>query len=383
MFEINLVPDVKAEMIKAQKMRNLVYFVSGTVAAIAIGFVVLLVTIKAGQDIKLSTQDNQLELLSGKLEEYDGLDEILTVQSQLSNLEAIGNNKKMLSRIFMILAAFMPSGDDEVTISKLDVDLDGATLNVEGQAKAGATTDGLNYRVLEAFKKQIGATKYDYGRYVDKNGNEIPTMCIDDVDSTGIPYSEVGEKNRVYLYAWWNKGKKGCDPSKGSSEMGEEDGEGNKTTETDERVKIYRTPRNNGTEDDWYEKGYMTLDGEISRIEHFESQCISWTGTMVGSKAEWKDKNECDLADLEAGYTDGVDVSNSSNGRETGGDLVLRFEATVYLNPEVLSYRNKHLIAIAPTGKTNVTDSYNQIKQMFSEKAMDCEEGDTACKGGK
>ena len=41
MYEINLVPDVKAEMIKAQKTRNLVFFVCGAISAMAIGMVIM------------------------------------------------------------------------------------------------------------------------------------------------------------------------------------------------------------------------------------------------------------------------------------------------------------------------------------------------------
>ena len=129
MFEINLVPDVKAEMIRAQKMRNLVFFMATVVSIIALGLVLLLFSIKAGQDIILNGKDAQLELMSAKLEDFDGLDELLTVQSQLANLDVIKNNKMLLSRVFTALSSLlaMPNGD-EVTISSLNVNMQEGSL---------------------------------------------------------------------------------------------------------------------------------------------------------------------------------------------------------------------------------------------------------------
>ena len=37
------------------------------------------------------------------------------------------------------------------------------------------------------------------------------------------------------------------------------------------------------------------------------------------------------------------------------------------------------MLAIAPSGRHNVTDSYSQIQSMFGEKASECAEGDEAC----
>ena len=120
----------------------------------------------------------------------------------------------------------------------------------------------------------------------------------------------------------------------------------------------------------------MKEDGSISGIEHFESECNNYSLVqMTGGSMKPVIVNECLLA------PDGVTVANSSNGRESGGGLVLRFTATVYLDPEVFAFNNKHMVAIAPSGGINVTDSFVQIGNMFSERAMDCEEGDTSCRG--
>ena len=76
----------------------------------------------------------------------------------------------------------------------------------------------------------------------------------------------------------------------------------------------------------------------------------------------------------------GIVITESSNGRDSTNELVLRFAANITFAPEVFQFNNTHMIAIAPSGQRNVTDSYVQIQSMFGQRAADCAEGDTACK---
>ncbi|MBR3131561.1 hypothetical protein IKG31_03220 [Candidatus Saccharibacteria bacterium] len=377
MFEINLVPDVKAEMIKAQKKRNGVVFASVAISIVAAAIVVVLLGIKVGQDITINGQDTRLEAMSKTIKGYQGLGNLLTVQKQLSDLQSISENKRLLSRVFTVLHSIVQQENgDEIKISAIDVDMENATLMFDGQADAGPTTDGIDYRVLESFTKSIKLMKYDYGRYVDKNGEEIPTMCIFESGNDGVPYTDENG-----IYAVWAKGVEGCDPSAFPEESFEEDdptksASGSSSTysakmqiqEVDltqpidgvKLVKIYRTPQF----DDWYRKGYMTTDGTIEKIEHFRSECITYSAAEVGGKLKWQSVNlECDMS------PDGLTVENSSNGKQTGGNLVLMFNATLYLNPEVFNFSNKHMITILPSGHQNVTDSFVQVGDMFAERA--------------
>jgi len=370
MYEINLVPDVKAQMIAAQKKRNVVFFAAAAVAAIAAGLVVILMGVKFGQDLKLSDQDSKLELMSSTIEKYDGLDELLTVQKQLADLQTISDNKKMLSRVFTVLHSLLEQeNDDEIKISSLDVNMLTSDLTFDGQADAGATTDGIDYRVLESFKKSIALMKYDYGRYVDKNGQQIPTMCIFETGTSGAPFRDTNGN----IYAIWAKAVEGCDPSKVAQESDDGNDFNNETVDAMQiqnvdltqpadgvnLVKIFRTPQFS----EWYRKGYMDTSGTVSNIEHFESQCISYSGTESGSTVNWSSTNECDMS------PDGIEINNSSNGKQAGGKLVLMFSAVLHINPEVFSFNNKHMITITPSGRQNVTDSFMQVGDMFAERA--------------
>ncbi len=64
-----------------------------------------------------------------------------------------------------------------------------------------------DYRVLESFKKGAELTKYDYGRYVDADGEEIPSRCMIEAKPDGATYMDA-EGN---IYAYQMIGEYGCD----------------------------------------------------------------------------------------------------------------------------------------------------------------------------
>ena len=215
-YEINLVPAVKAQMIKALKLRNLVLFICIVVSASAVGVVLVLFGIKGGQDIAIANQDGKLATMSAKLLGYEELGDLVTIQNQLDKLQDLSQNKTVLSRVCGALGVMLPAGDDVVQLSELRVDLSTNALRMEGQADA-RVDPLIDYRVLESFKKGVELTKYDYGRYVDANGTEIPTWCINEAGLDGSAYRE-GDS----YYAWWDLSTEGCAAVKQGETVDEE-----------------------------------------------------------------------------------------------------------------------------------------------------------------
>lgn len=435
-YEINLVPEIKRQMIKAMRFRNIMLFVCIILASVAGATVVIMGGIWESQNISMSVQDGKLKTMSEKLKSYDSLSEFLTIQTQLNDLEEINNNKKVLSRVFPIVSTILPEGPDTIEISELSVDLSTNTIRFDAQADA-KVSPYIDYRVLESFKKGVSLMKYDYGRYVDEQDNEIPTRCLVETNADGellVEKESVATSTVEYTYAYWLKGKKGCDPSRDDATEEEEDEEqtgnnsgvsnavnqmlsefsvGNEEVTMENLVsdvveaedvqdafnrkldelddygkslmydqlnsgikmedvtveKIYRSPRFS----EWYKNGNMNEQGEIFNVPHFNSGCITYTGgPAAGGGMKWTSSNDCMLAIEEPSIRD------SSNGRDSNGNLVLRFNATITLNGEVFKFTNKHILAISPTGQ-NVTDSYRQIEGMFAERAADCSDTDVIC----
>ena len=123
----------------------------------------------------------------------------------------------------------------------------------------------------------------------------------------------------------------------------------------------------------------MDLDGNISNVEHFISTCYTYVGDITASKAnpKWSESNKDCL--LVPDGENGIIITDSSNGRGEDGELVLRFSSTITFDPAVYIFNNTHMLAIAPSGRRNVTDSYVQIQAMFGERAADCDPNDTTC----
>ena len=449
--EINLVPDIKNDMIRTLKLRNLVFFISIVVGITCAVVLAVLGSIVGGQEIAKTGKETTLKLMSAKVENSaDDLKDYLTIRDQLSDLKNITGQKQVLSRTFNILGALLPTGADTIKISELTVNLanENPTFSFDAQADAGREPF-IDYNVLDSFKKSMEYMYYDYGTYVDKDDNEIPAYCIIETGEDGETLRENGS-----YYAYWTIAEEGCNPgdaeyqdpvdedgnpielvndeeeeeteqnsdsgnstlnnvlgntnvnSRNSNSDNDEDENSDdedvdsgsssssssnsnskkrvskdayETTVFDDTqvVKIWRTPQF----EEWYKDEHIDLSGQISGIPHFNSQCITYSGTLDEKDSKtikWNDDKTCHLVPSNNNES-GIKISDSSNGRGAGDELVLRFSAVITLDPAVYQFNNFHMLAIPPADRVNVTDSYVQIQNMFSEPARACDPTDTAC----
>ena len=387
--EINLVPDIKDEMIKTLKLRNFIFFICLVVAIASVGVTALIGLIAGGQKLALDGKKTTIDNLSSKLNSYSDLNEFLTIKDQLGNISTLTSNKKVMSRTFEILSAILPTGANTITLSELTVDLTGEQPAFSFTATADAGEEPfIDYNVLDSFKKSMRYLRYDYGNYVDKNGQAIPAYCMIERGTDGAVLNDSSKG----IYAYWTINRTGCKPKTDTSEATDDSDSSEKANssttgysteeyEGEQVVRIWRTPQFS----DWYKETeqagqpYMSLDGQISNVPHFVSSCITYSGDNSQSSAnpKWTSTNEaCWL--VPAG-SDGLVVTESANGRNSKEDLVLSFSATLAFSPEVYKFTNYHLLALAVSGRHNVTDSYVQVQSMFGEKAARCAEGDEAC----
>ena len=368
---------------------NFIFFLCIIVAAASVGITLIFGLIMGGQQIALESKKTTLDNLSAKLNSYSDLSDFLTIKDQLGNISSLSGNKQVLSRTFGILSAIIPTGADTITISELSVNLSSEqpTFTFDAQANAGKEPY-IDYNVLDSFKKSMQYMRYDYGDYVDKDGNTIPAYCMIESGTDGATFRDADRG----IYAFWTINGEGCNPASNTSD----DTSSNSDTDADSEsspssnssatysfeeydgqqvVRIWRTPQYV----EWYNNGYMSLEGAISNVPHFRSACITYSGdnSQNSSSPTWTDTNENCLL-VPAGL-DGIKISDSSNGRGASDELVLRFSATISFAPEVYAFTNHHVLAVPPSRRYNVTDSYVQIQAMFGERAADCAEDDTAC----
>lgn len=190
MIEINLVPDVKQELLKAQRVRASVISVAIFVGMISIGVVVVLaIWVFAVQTARGVLSDNTIKNESQKLSQVQDVSNTLTIQNQLSKLADMHNSKSIDSRIFDILTTINPPKPNNVAITNLSLDSSTSTIKIEAQAVNG-------YPALDVFKKTIDATKFQF----TQNGEKQSVPLAADMSDSDRSYGEDASGAKVLRF---------------------------------------------------------------------------------------------------------------------------------------------------------------------------------------
>ncbi len=155
MIEINLIPDVKKELLKANKTRNFVVTISIFVGVGALALVAVLGLILGGQNITIGELNKSIVKKSSQLGEVEDLNKMLTIQNQLAAIPGLNDGKPITSRVLGLLDVINASSADEIEISNLNLDVETNTLTIEGQTPAG-------YPAIEAMVKTINKATLSY-----------------------------------------------------------------------------------------------------------------------------------------------------------------------------------------------------------------------------
>jgi len=156
MIEINLVPDVKQELIKAQRIRATVISFSIIIGIAAVAAVTLLaIYAYAFQGIRSASLDTEISKQSGELSKVTDLSKTLTIQNQLTKISQLRDDIKINSRVFDVIGAIIPPSPNEVQISNLLIDSTAGTITIEGQA-------ANSYAAVEVLKKTIEGANVTY-----------------------------------------------------------------------------------------------------------------------------------------------------------------------------------------------------------------------------
>ncbi len=174
MIEINLVPDVKQELIKAQRVRSTVISVAIIVGIIALAIVTLLAVYVFGVQVVRSNIDSDA-ITSGnaQLAKVEDLSKTLTIQNQLTKITSLHDSIKVDSRLFDVLNAIIPPAPNDVQISNLYVDSSVDQIKIEGQA-------ANSYAAVEVFRKTIEGAQVNYS-----DGTTQQTVALASNVSTG------------------------------------------------------------------------------------------------------------------------------------------------------------------------------------------------------
>ncbi len=135
MVQLNLLPDIKIEYIKSRSQKRFVMLLSTLVISISLGIVVFLALIVYGyQNTRLSALEDNIQEKSSELSNTPGLNEILTIQNQLSALDTLHAEKPAVDRLPKYLSQIIIS---TAVLEDITIDLTTNTISISG------TTDSL------------------------------------------------------------------------------------------------------------------------------------------------------------------------------------------------------------------------------------------------
>lgn len=138
MIQLNLLPDVKLEYIKAQRSRRLISTIAIAVAIGSVAILVLLVLANGLQRKHLSDLTKDITKESAQLQQKQDVSRILTVQNQLQSLTALHAGKPAAYRLFTYLNQVTPV---QVAINSFNADFTQQTVTIAGSADALASVN--------------------------------------------------------------------------------------------------------------------------------------------------------------------------------------------------------------------------------------------------
>ncbi len=191
MIEINLVPDVKQELIKAQRVRATVISFAIVIGLISVATVTLLAVYVFGvQTVRSNLAGESIKKGASQLANVADLSKTLTIQNQLTKISAMHSDKKIDSRIFAVLGAIIPPAPNDVKVSNLSIDANAGKITIEGQASN-------SYAAVEVFKKTVEGAQI---KFTDDQGDQKLTLASN-VSTGDTSYGEDSTGAKVLRFS--------------------------------------------------------------------------------------------------------------------------------------------------------------------------------------
>lgn len=142
MVQLNLLPDLKKEFIKAQKTKGKVIAISVlvTLAAVVLS-VALFAYVNFAQQFQINLISSDIAKKEEELKSVENIDKYLTIQNQLASIDQLHANKGAYSRLFTFLNTLNPGAPNNVTLNSAQLVADQKATVFEGTT---TTFEALN-----------------------------------------------------------------------------------------------------------------------------------------------------------------------------------------------------------------------------------------------
>lgn len=173
MIQLNLLPDVKKDLIHAHRQRNFVISICIFISIAAGSVVVILGGILGGQAIQKGILTESISKSKQTIETKksdDQLNEYLTIQNQLSQIDVLKSDQLVYSRLFQYLKQLNPASPNNVSLASIKVtspDAKAATPSTKVRFELQGTTS--NYAAQGVFETTLSLAKLSFSKSKDAN----------------------------------------------------------------------------------------------------------------------------------------------------------------------------------------------------------------------
>lgn len=198
MIQVNLIPDVKLEYLRVQRLRNIIIAVSVIVSITAVVLAVIAAIIYGTTVALMNSGKNDIKQRYAKLEQIEDSDKLVTIQNQLTKIDELHGKRSKYSRIFPLLEAVRPKDKSAISFTTIVHDPGERTISIEGTANDG-------FKSIEVLKKTLAEAKLTYskledGKYVE--AESIPLLeSKDSISSKDTILSEDSRGEKVLRFA--------------------------------------------------------------------------------------------------------------------------------------------------------------------------------------
>lgn len=182
MISINLLPDVKKELLRIRRERNLVITVSIFAVGGSIAALVILGGILGGLNIAKVVTENSINTNKATINsaiEDKQLNEYLTIQNQLSQISDLKGQQLVYSRIMDYLVQLNPASPNNAELTTVDMDMSGTSVTATLEGKVS------RFEALNVYKTTLASAELVYEEKSEEGADDETASKSSDSSISG------------------------------------------------------------------------------------------------------------------------------------------------------------------------------------------------------
>lgn len=189
MISINLLPDVKKDLLRVRRERNLVVTVSVIAVGVSVGILLVLGATLGGMTVAKMATESSIESNEKKIDDAiknDQLNRYLTIQNQLSQIDGLKGEQQIYSRLMDYLVALNPAAPNNATLQNVILSSSGASSSSSSSSADGITVtlegSTADFASLNVYKNTLINAQISYEEESDDDDADTDSSSNQDDD---------------------------------------------------------------------------------------------------------------------------------------------------------------------------------------------------------